>query len=80
MIARYGGIYAFGDMLTSADCHIVPQVYSANRFDVPLDAYPKLMRVVAIPEVAAAHPDETARCAIRMEAISTLSKARSGLR
>ncbi|MEZ5654325.1 MAG: maleylacetoacetate isomerase [Sphingobium sp.] len=61
MIARHGGTYAFGDTLTLADCHIVPQVYSAERFNVPLDAYPALMRAVdnarANAEVAAAHPD-----------------------
>lgn len=61
MIARHGGTYAFGDTLTLADCHLVPQVYSAERFNVPLDAYPALMRAVdnarANAEVAAAHPD-----------------------
>jgi len=61
MIARHGGRYAFGDTLTIADCHIVPQVYSARRFNVPLDAYPALMKAaeaaMAVPEVAAAHPD-----------------------
>lgn len=64
MIARHGGRYAFGDTLTLADCHIVPQVYSARRFNVPLDAYPVLMRAadeaMAVPEVAAAHPDRQA--------------------
>lgn len=61
LIARHGGACAFGDSLTIADCHLVPQVYAAERFDVPLDAYPALMRVVAHarahPAVAAAHPD-----------------------
>lgn len=61
LIARHGGVYAFGDSLTMADCHIVPQVYSAERFAVPLDAYPALMaataRARAHPAVKAAHPD-----------------------
>lgn len=61
MIARHGGTYAFGDSLTMADCHIVPQVYSAERFGVPLDAFPTLMHIVenarAHPAVTAAHPD-----------------------
>lgn len=61
MIARHGGLYAFGDSLTLADCHIVPQIYSARRFNVPLDAFPALVRAaeaaMAVPEVAAAHPD-----------------------
>ena len=61
MINEHGGRYAFGDALTIADCHLVPQVYSARRFGVPLDAYPALRAAVAnaerIPEVLAAHPD-----------------------
>jgi len=62
MIVRHGGTYAFGDSLTIADCHIVPQVYSAERFNVPLDAWPALTRVANnarnATAVAAAHPDE----------------------
>ncbi|MBB6123446.1 maleylacetoacetate isomerase [Sphingobium subterraneum] len=61
LIARHGGTYAFGDDLSMADCHIVPQVYSAERFHVPLDAYPALMRAAtnarAHPAVAAASPE-----------------------
>ncbi len=64
MIARHGGAYAFGDTLTLADCHIVPQVYSAERFNVPLNAYPALVRATNNarnhPAVAAAHPDKQA--------------------
>jgi maleylpyruvate isomerase len=62
MIARHGGTYAFGDTLTIADCHIVPQVYSAERFNVSLDEYPALMRAAdnarAHPAIAEAHPDK----------------------
>ena len=62
MIARHGGTYAYGDTLTMADCHIVPQVYSAERFNVPLNAYPALMRAANAarnhPAVAKAHPDK----------------------
>lgn len=61
MIEHHGGRYAFGDSPTIADCHLVPQVYSARRYNVPLDSYPALVRVaeeaMAMPEVAAAHPD-----------------------
>lgn len=61
MIARYGGRYAYGDRVTLADCHIVPQVYSAQRFNVSLDSYPALLRAAeeagAVPEISAAHPD-----------------------
>jgi maleylpyruvate isomerase len=62
MIARHGGAYAYGDSLTIADCHIVPQIYSAERFHIGLDAYPALMQAfsnaLAHPAVAAAHPDQ----------------------
>jgi len=64
MIARHGGTCAFGDTPTIADCHIVPQVYSAERCNVPLNAWPALMRAVAncraIPAVAKASPDRQA--------------------
>jgi maleylpyruvate isomerase len=62
MIARHGGTYAYGDSLTIADCHIVPQIYSAERFHIGLDAYPALMQAfsnaLAHSAVAAAHPDQ----------------------
>jgi maleylpyruvate isomerase len=61
MIGQHGGRYAFGDTLTIADCHLVPQVYSARRFKVPLDPYPALCAAAAsaerVPQIAAAHPD-----------------------
>ena len=62
MIEAHGGLYAFGNGLTIADCHLVPQVYSARRFGVPLEPYPALCAAAAnaerVPEVAAAHPDK----------------------
>ncbi|HKY81191.1 MAG TPA: maleylacetoacetate isomerase [Sphingobium sp.] len=61
MIARHGGRYSFGDSLSMADCHLVPQVYSAERFGVDLAPYPAILAVAARlrdhPAVAAAHPD-----------------------
>lgn len=60
-IARHGRGFAFGATPTLADCHLVPQVYSAERFDVDLTPYPQLMAAVerarAHPAFAAAHPD-----------------------
>ena len=60
-IARHGGGFAFGDRPTLADCHLVPQVYSAERFEVDLSPFPRLMAAAtaarAVPAVAAAHPD-----------------------
>ena len=61
MIATHGGRFAYGDTLSAVDCHLVPQVYSAERFNVDCSRWPKLMQVVetarAEPPVAAAHPD-----------------------
>lgn len=36
------GPYVFGNTVTLADAFLVPQVYNARRFNVPLDDYPKL--------------------------------------
>lgn len=40
-----GKSFAFGDTPSMADVYIVPQVFAAKRFKVPLDAFPKLTRV-----------------------------------
>jgi maleylpyruvate isomerase len=48
-----GGPWCFGEAPTLADCCLVPQVYSAQRFDVPLDAYP---RIRTVGDSALAHP------------------------
>jgi maleylpyruvate isomerase len=41
------GPYAFGSAVTLADICIVPQVYNARRFKVPLEKYPKIVAVDA---------------------------------
>jgi len=41
------GPYAFGAEPTLADLYLVPQVFSARRFHVPLDAYPRILAVEA---------------------------------
>ena len=41
------GPYAFGSRITLADVYLVPQVFNARRFNVPLDAYPKIAAVDA---------------------------------
>ncbi|MDF2689721.1 MAG: maleylacetoacetate isomerase [Microvirga sp.] len=41
------GPYAFGSKITLADVYLVPQVFNARRFNVPLDAYPKIAAVDA---------------------------------
>ena len=48
------GPYVFGDEVTLADAFLVPQVYNARRFKVPLDDYPKLVAAAdACNEIAA---------------------------
>lgn len=61
LVRDHGGKFAFGDAPGMADCLLVPQVYSARRFNVALDAFPALLavdeRARALPSFAAAHPD-----------------------
>jgi maleylacetoacetate isomerase len=53
--------YLSGDALGIADVCLVPQMYNARRFDVPLDAYPNLVRIdatcTALDMFKAANPD-----------------------
>jgi maleylacetoacetate isomerase len=41
------GLCCFGDRPTLADVCLVPQVFNANRFNVPMDPYPNIRRVTA---------------------------------
>ena len=55
------GAFLFGDAPTVADICLVPQLYNARRFSVPIAHYPTLRRAdesaSAHPAFAAAHPD-----------------------
>lgn len=61
IIGRVGGRFAFGDGPTLADCYLVPQVYNAERYNVDLSAFPRVLAAAdaarALPAFAAAHPD-----------------------
>jgi len=48
------GPYAFGSAVTLADVCLVPQVYNARRFKVPLERYPKIAAVDAACQKLAA--------------------------
>lgn len=54
------GVYSHGDTPTLADCCLVPQVFSAQRFQVDLAPYPTVMRIhdacAALPAFQLAHP------------------------
>lgn len=41
----HDGPYAFGKDITFADALLVPQMYNARRFSVPLEEYPRLVAV-----------------------------------
>ncbi|MYM85587.1 maleylacetoacetate isomerase [Rugamonas sp. FT82W] len=56
------GRYCHGDTPTLADCCLVPQVFSAQRFGVDMTAYPTVMRIHAacgeLPAFQQAHPSQ----------------------
>ncbi len=61
LVARHGAGWCFGDAPTLADCYLIPQIYSARRFNVALDAFPRLLAIETAagrhPAFMAAHPD-----------------------
>jgi maleylacetoacetate isomerase/maleylpyruvate isomerase len=60
-LAKTAGRFSYGDTPGLADCLLVPQVFNAQRFDCPLDAYPTVLRVnaacLALPAFAGTHPE-----------------------
>ena len=61
LVARHGDGWCYGDAPTLADCYLIPQLYSARRFNLDLTPWPTLLAVeekaLAHPAFAAAHPD-----------------------
>jgi maleylacetoacetate isomerase len=61
LAAGEAGTFLHGDGPTLADVCLVPQLYNARRFNVPLEAYPTLLRAEEnanrLDAFAAAHPD-----------------------
>jgi maleylacetoacetate isomerase len=61
MAAPNAGDFLYGNAPTGADVLLVPQLYNARRYDVPLDAFPTLLRAEdnanKLEAFAAAHPD-----------------------
>jgi maleylacetoacetate isomerase len=61
MIAAHGAGFCFGAAPGLADCCLIPQTYSAERYNFDLAPYPAVCAVVASaaahPAFAAAHPD-----------------------
>ena len=47
LLMTTAGVYSVGNEVTLADCMLVPQVYNARRFNIALDDYPTINRIVA---------------------------------
>ncbi len=60
LIAKHGKGFCYGSHPTLADCFLIPQVFSAQRFNVHLDPYPNIRRVNEAcdehPAFVRAHP------------------------
>lgn len=59
LVARYGQGWCFGETPTLADCYLIPQIYSARRFNLDLTSFPRLME---IERRANLHPGFIAAC------------------
>ena len=61
LTTKQGRGWLHGATPTLADCYLIPQLYSARRFNVDLTPFPALTaiedRALAHPAFAAAHPD-----------------------
>jgi len=61
MVDRHGATFAFGDSPTLVECYLIPQLYSAERFNVDLSPYPRLTAIGeqagALEAFVRAHPD-----------------------
>ena len=59
LVSQSKGKFCVGDEITIADCCLVPQLYSADRFGVDMTQFPLLCEIREnlnnVPEVAAAH-------------------------
>jgi len=53
LAVRHGEGWCFGAAPTLADCYLMPQLYSARRFNVDLTPFPRLLEIEARAEV---HP------------------------
>ncbi len=60
MLAKTAKKFCFGDTLSAAECLLIPQIFTANRFKVDLSPYPIIRRIhdlcLALPEFQKAHP------------------------
>ena len=61
LVEHHGRGWSWGGAPTLIDCYLIPQLYSARRFNIDLTPFPTLLGVEAEalthPAFAAAHPD-----------------------
>lgn len=61
LAAERAGAFLYGDEVTMADICLVPQLFNARRFAVPLEPFGTLLRAeasaLALPAFVAAHPE-----------------------
>jgi maleylpyruvate isomerase len=61
LVERHGRGWSWGAAPTLVDCYLIPQLYSARRFNIDLTPFPTLLAVEAEalthPAFVAAHPD-----------------------
>ena len=59
--SQYSGLCCFGDNPSLADVCLIPQVYNAHRFAVPMGEVPTILRInqycLALPEFERARPE-----------------------
>ncbi|MBN3925246.1 MAG: maleylacetoacetate isomerase [Nostoc sp. NMS4] len=59
--SKFRGDFCYGNEPTIADIFLVPQVYNAERFEYPLEAYPNIYKIYELcvkhPAFVAAQPD-----------------------
>lgn len=59
--AAHDGPFVFGESVTLADCCLIPQLYNAHRFEIPLDDFPTIVAVeshcLKLPEFEQALPE-----------------------
>lgn len=62
LVQRHGQGWAWGSAPTLVDCYLIPQIYSAGRFNLSMDPWPRLQEIEEKaslhPAFIAAHPDE----------------------
>ncbi|MCM2355035.1 MAG: maleylacetoacetate isomerase [Pseudobdellovibrio sp.] len=60
MLEKHSGSFCFGDEITAADLFLVPQIFTSQRFKVPLEAFPYINKIVnhcsSIDAFKKAHP------------------------